>query len=180
MRALPNRRSIWRVLILYPLAALIGYWFATQVLRSPRTGGLRPGAPAPAITAPGWLNGDPPAPEELKGKVVVLDAWFAACPACAREAPAIVKAYERFRNQGVVFLGLTPDEPDNLESSRAFLKRAGITWPNGYDASRTLEQYLTDGGYFPAQWVIGRDGKITWNRDSGGTLEEAIAEALER
>ena len=36
----------------------------------------------------------------------------------------------------------------------------------------------SDGPYFPATWVIGADGKIAWNRDSAGSLEDAIKEAL--
>ncbi len=37
--------------------------------------GLEVGAIAPKVTGAGWLNGDAPKPESLKGKVVVLDAW---------------------------------------------------------------------------------------------------------
>lgn len=36
-------------------------------------GGLAVGQQAPAITAEGWLNGQPP--PELAGKVVVVHAW---------------------------------------------------------------------------------------------------------
>lgn len=168
------------MLALFPLLAVLAYFFAVQLFRAPRTGGLRPGAAAPQIVAAGWLNGDPPPPEELNGKVILVDAWFAACPWCVKEAPQLVSAHERFHDRGVVFIGLTPDDEHHLESCRAFLKRAGITWPNGYDAGPVLEKFLTDGAYFPAAWVIGRDGKIAWNRDCAETLEEAIAEALGR
>src|SRR5262249_18536870 len=132
----------------------------------------------PPISAAGWLNGEAPAPEERAGKVIVLEAWFAACPHCAKEAPELVRAYERFREKGVVFIGLSPDEINDVASCRRFLKNAGITWPNGYGAGETLGRFLTDGPYFPATWVISADGKIFWNRDSAGTLEQAIEGAL--
>lgn len=164
-----------RMLILWPLVALVAFFFAIKLFGPPRTGGVRPGQMAPPITAPGWLNGEPP---ELSGKVVVLDAWFAACGPCRKKAPELVRTYERFRERGVVFIGLTPDGEEELPESRAFVEKAGITWPNGYDAVETLQAFLTDGGIFPSLWVIGRDGKVTWNRDSPGTLEEAIEKAL--
>ncbi|MFQ5732246.1 MAG: TlpA family protein disulfide reductase [Planctomycetaceae bacterium] len=41
----------------------------------PDTAGLEVGKTAPKIEAAGWLNGKPPTEEELRGKVVVVDAW---------------------------------------------------------------------------------------------------------
>lgn len=37
--------------------------------------GLAVGEPAPAIVGNGWLNGPGPKPGDLKGKVVVVEAW---------------------------------------------------------------------------------------------------------
>ena len=39
-------------------------------------GGITPGNNSPTISAAGWLNGDAPKPDELKGKVVVVHGWF--------------------------------------------------------------------------------------------------------
>jgi hypothetical protein len=36
---------------------------------------LPPGSVAPPLAGEGWLNGEGHAPEELAGKVIVLDAW---------------------------------------------------------------------------------------------------------
>ena len=174
----PPRGFSFRLLVLYPLLAIVAYFLAVELFRSDSRSGLKPGRTAPVISASGWLNGDPPPAEERAGKVTVVEAWFAACPHCAKEAPDLVRAYERFREKGVIFIGLTPDEKDDVESCRRFLKNAGITWPNGYGAGEALGRYLTDGPYFPATWVIGADGKIAWNRDSAGSLEDAIKEAL--
>ncbi len=172
------RGSSLRLVILFPIIAVAAVLFANAFLRQASHAGLAPGKEAPAIAAAGWLNGDPLAVADFAGKVVVVDAWFAACPHCSREAPELVRAYERFHDKGVVFVGLTPDEENDLASCRRFLKDNGITWPNGFGASETLGKFLTDGPYFPAIWVIGANGKVLWNRDSAGNLEEAIAEAL--
>ena len=33
--------------------------------------------------------------------------------------------------------------------------------------------------YIPGYWVIGRDGKVVWNKESEGTMESAIEAALQ-
>lgn len=177
-KSTPSGGRSLRVILIYLLIAVIGYFFALEFIRTPPHGGLRPGQTAPPISAAGWLNGKPPARKELAGKIIVVDAWFAACPPCLKKAPEIVKAHQRFSDRGVVFIGLTPDEAGDLDNCRKFLEQTGITWPNGYGAAETLQRFLTDGGYFPSAWVIGHDGRVTWNSDSAGTLEEAIDQAL--
>lgn len=84
--------------------------------------------------------------------------------------------HEKYRGQGVVFFGLTPEPEASNSNSRAFLQDTKITWANGYGATKTLEAFDTK--CFPSAWVIGRDGKVTWNRDSRGSLESAIEAAL--
>lgn len=142
----------------------------------PKMGGLPPGETAPEIKAEGWFNGTPPSADELKDKVLVVDAWAFWCGPCRREAPHLVAAYEKYKDKGVIFLGLTAEGDDKLEHSEAFLKETGITWPNGYGAGETLYHFETTG--VPSIWVIGRDGKIVWNRDSDEELEAGIEQAL--
>ena len=55
---------------------LILAWSGCDVSGTSTTSGLQPGDSAPPILASGWLNGEPLTPEDLKGKVVVLNAWF--------------------------------------------------------------------------------------------------------
>jgi peroxiredoxin len=174
----PARGASWRVVIWFPIIALVAYYFAVHIIRPPARGGLRPGETAPPITAAGWLNGEPPTAADVSGKVIVVDAWFAACPPCLRKAPELVELYQRFHDRGVVFIGLTPDSERDLPNVRRFLEKTGIPWPNGYGAVKTLEKFMTDGGYFPSTWVIGADGKVAWNEDSPGQLAEGIEQAL--
>jgi hypothetical protein len=85
--------------------------------------------------------------------------------------------HKRYKKQGVVFIGLTPDDERMMDYMESFLNKAGIKWFNGYGAYDTLMQLETS--HFPSVWVIGTDGRVVWNMDSRKTLEEGIEEALQ-
>jgi hypothetical protein len=84
--------------------------------------------------------------------------------------------HEKLRDQGVVFIGLTPEPKESNSDSLAFLNDNKITWANGFGAQKTLAAYKT--ACYPSAWVVGRDGKVVWNRDAGQSIEDAIAAAL--
>lgn len=85
--------------------------------------------------------------------------------------------YEKYRdNDSVVFLGLTLEDATTLEESRRFVEETEMSWPNGYGAGETLNGF--DLQALPSIWVVGRDGKVVWNHDSPGDLEEGIEQAL--
>jgi len=143
-----------------------------------KRGGLAPGNKAPVIRAAGWVNGTPPTPESLAGKVIVIDAWGSWCIPCRMQAPEMIKTYNRFKDQGVVFLGLTSEDGYSLPRIKEYIESTGIPWVNGYGAVETL--VALEAERIPAVWVIDRSGYVTWNFDSPGTLDDAIEEALRK
>ena len=76
----------------------------------------------------------------------------------------------------MIFIGLTNEGAADLPDIEQFLTDTGVTWLNGYGAVETLEKFGR--AYYPQMWVIGRDGRIAWNRNSGVSLEKGIEEAL--
>ena len=141
---------------------------------------LKVGEIAPPIKAAGWVNGDPVQNQDLRGKVIVVDAWATWCWPCRQQAPHIVKTYQKFKDQNVAFIGLTSDGENLLPEIRQWLEETGITWPNGYGAIESLIAFKAD--TIPQVWVIGTDGKVVWNVDSEPTesLEQGISRALEQ
>ncbi|HEY2837788.1 MAG TPA: TlpA disulfide reductase family protein [Pirellulales bacterium] len=137
---------------------------------------LRAGKPFPPLMAEGWFNGEAPTPEELKGQVFVVDVWASWCGPCKKAIPEMITTYEKYKDRGVRFFGLSQDDANTLEQARVFVKRAGVPWPNGYGAS-TADSLGVE--YIPMVFVVGRDGRVVWNSQaSPGTLDDAIASAL--
>ena len=76
----------------------------------------------------------------------------------------------------MVFVGLTAEGADKKAQSETFLKKFGITWPNGYGARTTIDALGVTG--YPTVFVIGADGKVAWNDERAGELEDAIEKAI--
>lgn len=170
-------------LALVIVGAILFYtWFGFNLLGIPQTSQdraeLKVGDTAPPIKAEGWVNGDPTGGEDLKGRVIVVDAWATWCGPCRQQAPHIVEMYQKFKDQNVLFIGLTTDDVEMLPQIQQWLKETGITWPNGYGAFESLNAFKAY--TIPQIWVIGKDGKVAWNVDSESTvsLEQGIERAL--
>ena len=136
---------------------------------------LPPGRALPPLRAEGWINGEP---GDLTGTVTVVDAWFYGCGPCWRAAPEIAALHAKYARRGVAFIGLTPDPATDIDAVQQFIDRNGLKYPNGYGALQTLIDL--DAQYFPAMWVVGRDGRVLWNSDQEHrqSLDDAIAAAL--
>jgi thiol-disulfide isomerase/thioredoxin len=139
--------------------------------------GLKIGQAIPEITGvEGWENGDGPTADDLHGKVVFVNAWFLNCPYCHEGTPALVKLYDEYHDQGVVFVGMTSDDEESVKNVRKFLDKYKVEWPNAYGATEALLKFEAE--YFPGYWLIGRDGKVVWNKALQGRVP--IGDAIEK
>lgn len=111
---------------------------------------------APAITVTD-LSGNRVTLASLRGKVVALNFWYAACDPCKIEMPALQRSYDKYRAQGFVVLGV--DVADDVPTTNAFIRDVGITYPVVRDQQlQTATAYnLTD---TPSTYFISRDGVI--------------------
>jgi thiol-disulfide isomerase/thioredoxin len=137
---------------------------------------LPPGTPLPALAAEGWLNGPGPTTEELRGQVVVIDVWAYWCGPCRAAMPELVSMFNKYQDRGVQFIGFTMEGADKLDDTRAVVEGENLTWPNGYGAGGIINALGVKA--IPSVFVIGKDGRVVWNSDRPGSLEEAIDSAL--
>jgi cytochrome c biogenesis protein CcmG/thiol:disulfide interchange protein DsbE len=137
-----------------PVLALLAYGFRTdpRAIPSPLVG--RPAAP---FSLQGF-DGAPISLAALRGKVVVVNFWASWCnPACYDEAPVLERAWQTYRDRGVVVLGV--DIQDTEEAGRKFIREFKLTFPNAPDPGGKVS---VDYGVYgvPETFFVARDGTI--------------------
>jgi cytochrome c biogenesis protein CcmG, thiol:disulfide interchange protein DsbE len=94
---------------------------------------------------------------DFGGKLLVLNFWASWCPPCITETPSLEQFAERFKNQGVVVLGISQDRKE--DRYRAFLKRFGVTFETARDPSADIAaSYGTL--QIPETYLIAPNGKV--------------------
>jgi cytochrome c biogenesis protein CcmG, thiol:disulfide interchange protein DsbE len=92
---------------------------------------------------------------DFLGKVVVINFWASWCIPCREEALVLEAAWQEFRNEGVVFIGV--DYLDTDKDALAFIDEFDITYYNGPDIeSRISTAYRIRG--IPETFFIDRQG----------------------
>jgi len=130
------------------------------------------------------MNGQTVELNSLKGKVVVISFWTTRCPICHEEIPKLNKLASRYKNQNVVFLGLTTDNESKVE---AYVKKNPFDFnliPNSFGTLLKYAEKDRQGGImigYPAHFVINQEGEIelrTSGFDKTGKLNSEINRLL--
>jgi len=112
---------------------------------------------------------------ELRGRVVVINFWASWCIPCRDETPILEQTWRRYRDRGVVFIGVAYLDTD--KESRAFLEEFNVTYPNGPDlGTRIADDYRIKG--VPETFFIARDGRIA-GLEIGPLTEARLVNAIE-
>jgi cytochrome c biogenesis protein CcmG/thiol:disulfide interchange protein DsbE len=112
---------------------------------------------------------------KLQGQVVVVNFWASWCIPCRDEAPILEQAWRRYRDRGVVLIGVAYLDTD--KESRAFLEEFDVTYPNGPDlGTRIAPAYRIKG--VPETFFITRDGRVA-DLEIGPLTEARLVKAIE-
>ena len=108
------------------------------------------------------------------GKPAVVNFWASWCGPCADEAPILQDASRRYADR-VTFVGVDVQDLDS--DAQAFLRKYGITYPNGSgNAGPISVQYGMRG--VPETYFVAPDGRLVrkWNTLTTADLEQFLAE----
>jgi len=111
--------------------------------------------PAPAFTLT-LLDGRPFDLGTSRGKPVLINFWASWCIPCEEEAAVLEQGSRAYKDR-VTFVGVNVQDTDPLAND--FLRRFGVTYPNGRDASGAIAVDYGMSGV-PETYFVNRDGQI--------------------
>ncbi len=128
-----------------------------------------PGQPLPVegtlpslAGATGWLNSPPLDAQALRGKVVLVDFWTYSCINCLRAMPYVREWAERYRDHGLVVIGVHAPEfafERNLPNVQRAVKDLKVTYPVAIDNDFAIWRGFNN-KYWPAHYFIDAQGRI--------------------
>lgn len=148
-------------LALLAVAALLALlvWRVVMDDRSDVPGDVAAGKapPAPGFALPRLDEDGTLSLASLRGKAVVVNFWASWCAPCKEEAPLLERAWQRYRENGLVVVGV--DARDFRGDALAFARKNGLTYPIVHDGpGETATDYGVDA--FPETFVIDRKGRV--------------------
>ena len=109
-------------------------------------------------------------------RLVILNIWEPWCGPCVKELPSMEKLYEKYKDAGVLFLGLCcRHEESTAEDSREIVEDVGITYPVIMDCPE-LKQFDNNG--WPENYFFDGEGKLLDPEPDGGFKTEEAWEQL--
>lgn len=132
-------------------------------------------ARAPSLNgAVDWLNSEPLTMEQLRGKVVLVDFWTYSCINCIRTIPYVRAWAEKYKEQGLVVIGVhTPEfafekKIDNVKKAVGDFK---IGYPVAIDSNFQIWRAYNN-SYWPAHYLIDAKGQIRYHHFGEGNYRE--------
>jgi len=108
----------------------------------------------------------------FKGKVVLINFWATWCSPCLVEIPSFVELQAKYRDQGLVIVGISVDDP--IEKLKPFAQEFQMNYPvlAGSDRNDVQEAYGPILG-IPVSVLISRNGLVC-SRFVGGASKQAF------
>ena len=110
-----------------------------------------------------------------KGQYVLVDFWASWCEPCMRESPNVVNVDTKYRDKGLVVLGVLVN--DRLEDSKTAMRRLGMKYDQVIDPENAQVKRFGITG-IPHLILFGPDGSIVKRGMRGAQIEETVKEAL--
>ncbi|MGB8924678.1 MAG: cytochrome c biogenesis protein DipZ [Pseudomonas sp.] len=122
-----------------------------------------------------WLNSPPLDAQALKGKVVLVDFWTYSCINCLRTLPYVKAWAEKYRDQGLVVIGVHAPEfafERDVGNVTKAMKELGINYPVAIDNDYRIWRAFNN-EYWPAHYFADAQGRIRYHHFGEGDYAES-------
>lgn len=110
-----------------------------------------------------------------QNKLTLVDFWASWCGPCKAEAPNVIAVYEKYRDKGLVVIGVPVN--DKQEATEKAMRDLGIHYPQVLDPSQALAERFNIVG-IPYIILFAPDGSIVAAGLRGAQIEEAVGKVL--
>ena len=127
----------------------------------------------PLTGAVAWLNSPELTAESLRGKVVLIDFWTYSCINCLRTLPYINSWYERYKDHGLVIIGVHTPEfafEKELGNVRRAVHDFDIHYPVAVDSNYVIWRAF-ENQYWPADYFVDAMGRIRGHQFGEGDYD---------
>jgi cytochrome c biogenesis protein CcdA/thiol-disulfide isomerase/thioredoxin len=122
-----------------------------------------------------WLNSAPLTVEQLRGKVVLVDFWTYSCINCIRTIPYVRAWAEKYRDQGLVVIGVHAPEfafEKRIDNVKRAVRDFEIGYPIAIDNDFAIWRAFGN-SYWPAHYFIDAEGRIRHHHFGEGDYEQS-------
>jgi len=112
--------------------------------------------------------------ETLEGKVVLYDIWTYSCINCIRTLPYITAWDEKYRNEGLMIVGIHTPEFEfekNKDNVVAAVQKFDINYPVVLDNEKEIWNEFQN-QYWPRKYIVDHDGYIRYDHIGEGAYKE--------
>lgn len=157
----PRRPFRWSMIALWvaviAILAVLAWGLINTNATRPEVGQTAPDFDVEFFDGYGWENRSVANLAEMRGRPVVLNFWASWCVECRYETDVLEQAWQQYRDDGVVFLGVA--YADVEPNSIAYMEEFGVTFPHAPDLGTDISQEYEITGV-PETFFIDRNGVI--------------------
>ena len=122
-----------------------------------------------------WLNSEPLSPEDLRGKVILVNFWTLTCINWLRQEPYVRAWSQAYRDDGLIVIGVHTPEfsfEHDIDGVRQATKERAIDYPvvvdNDYEIWSAFANH-----YWPALYFVDAEGIIRDQHFGEGRYERS-------
>lgn len=122
-----------------------------------------------------WLNSPPLTPEDLHGKVVLVQFWTYTCINWLRQAPYVQAWASKYKDHGLVVVGVHSPEfafERDLGNIAWAVDMLDVDHPVAIDSDHTIWRAFNN-SYWPALYFIDAEGQLRHHHFGEGSYDES-------